>query len=205
MPGGLRDPNSPTTDRTPGRWQWKRGIPTVKGNTDQNRPTWPGKIVATCMSYLTTGGPGNKQNWQAITNRKNLGKVKRREEMPVHMSYQPPRILLTGIHLGWAMRSPPRRTLSLNDWLETTRKVAHSHKTWDCEPHGRAVLLGSLTLLLSTQAPLPHEVSCFVSTCVSSDNSFPSIGQEPTLGPWQGSPFLQHNHWTVREFPVLKF
>ena len=28
------------------------------------------------------------------------GKVKRREDTPVQMSYQPPRILLAGIHLG---------------------------------------------------------------------------------------------------------
>ena len=33
--------------------------------------------------------------------------------------------------------------------------------------------------------------SCFVSTCVSSDSSFPSVRQEPSFGPWKGSPFLQ--------------
>ena len=31
----------------------------------------------------------------------------------------------------------------------------------------------------------------FVSTCVSSDNSFPSVRQEPSFGPWKGSLFLQ--------------
>ena len=31
----------------------------------------------------------------------------------------------------------------------------------------------------------------FVSTCVSSDNSFPSVRQEPSLGPWKGSLYLQ--------------
>ena len=56
---------------------------------------------------------------------------------------------------------------------------------------GRAVLLGSLTLLLSTRVPLPSEISCFVNTWVSSDNSFPSVRQEPGFGPWKGSPFLQ--------------
>ena len=60
-----------------------------------------------------------------------------------------------------------------------------------CEPRGRAVLLGSLTLLLSTRAPFPNKMSCFVSTYVSSDNSFPSVRQEPSFGPWKGSPFLQ--------------
>ena len=37
---------------------------------------------------------------------------------------------------------------------------------------------------------LPNGVSYFVSTCVSSDNSFPSVRQEPGFGPWKGSPFL---------------
>ena len=54
-----------------------------------------------------------------------------------------------------------------------------------------AVLLGFLTLLLSTRVPFPNKISCFVSTCVSSDNSFPSVRQEPGFGPWKGSAFLQ--------------
>ena len=52
-------------------------------------------------------------------------------------------------------------------------------------------VLGSLTLLLSTWVPFPNKVSCFVSTCVSSDNSFLSVRQEPSFEPWKGSPFLQ--------------
>ena len=38
-------------------------------------------------------------------------------------------------------------------------------KPRDCKPCDRAVL-GSLTLLLSAQAPFPNKVSCFVSTCL---------------------------------------
>ena len=33
---------------------------------------------------------------------------------------------------------------------------------------------------------------CFVSTCGSSDDSFLSVRQEPTLRPWKWSHFLQH-------------
>ena len=46
---------------------------------------------------------------------------------------------------------------------------------------------GTLTLLLSTQGSFPNKVSCFVSTCVSSDNSFPSVRQ-PYCSP-PGCPF----------------
>ena len=60
-----------------------------------------------------------------------------------------------------------------------------------CEPRGRAVLLGFLTLLPSTRVPFPNRISCFVSTYVSSDNSFLSVRQEPSFGPWKGSLFLQ--------------
>ena len=67
--------------------------------------------------------------------------------------------------------------------------LSHHHKTRDGEPHGRAVLLGSLTLLLSTRVPFPKKISYFVSTCVSSDGSFLSVRQEPSFGPWKGSSF----------------
>ena len=61
------------------------------------------------------------------------------------------------------------RTLNQSDWpkkdnLENNPIII---KTGDCEPRGRAVLLCSLTLLLSTQVPLPNKVSCFVSLCAS--------------------------------------
>ena len=72
------------------------------------------------------------------------------------------------------------------------RNESHHHETQDLEPRGRAVLLGSLTPLLSAWALLPNKVSCFVSSCVSSEISFLSVRQEPTLGPWKGSPFPQH-------------
>ena len=38
------------------------------------------------------------------------------------------------------------------------------------------------------RASRPNKVSYFVSMCVSSDNSFPSARQEPTLGPRGGFP-----------------
>ena len=55
-------------------------------------------------------------------------------------------------------------------------------------------------ILLSTWVPFPNKVSCFVSTCVSSDNSFPSVRQEPGFGPWKGSPFLQQMETLVGLF-----
>ena len=79
-------------------------------------------------------------------------------------------------------------------WLRgvfASKDGPHSHETRGCEPCGRAILLGSLTLLPSARAPLPNEASSSVSMCVSSDNSFLRVRQQPSLGPWKGSPFLQ--------------
>ena len=39
--------------------------------------------------------------------------------------------------------------------------------------------------------PFPNKISCFVSPCVSSDNSFLSVRQKPSFRPWKESPFLQ--------------
>ena len=65
-------------------------------------------MVTPCMSYL-------KQeilvrNVELLTSYyqpENPGKIKRREEMPLHVSYQPPQILLIEKHLGLVMRAPP--------------------------------------------------------------------------------------------------
>ena len=54
-------------------------------------------------------------------------------------------------------------------------------------------------LLLSTRVPFPNKISCFISTCVSSDSSFLSVRQEPALGPCRGPP-LSYNimtRWSV--------
>ena len=58
------------------------------------------------------------------------------------------------------------------------------HKTQDYEPPGRAILLGSLTLLLSAQAPLPNNISCFVSARVSPRTvHFRVLDKSPILWP----------------------
>ena len=101
-----------------------------------------------------------------------------------------PRIPLTSIHLGWACVRHQERLWIRMIGQRPPRNESHHHKTQDCESCGRAVLLSSLTLLLSTQVPFPNKTSCFVR-CVSSDNSFPSVRQEPSFRPWKGSPFLQ--------------
>ena len=95
---------------------------------------------------------------------------------------------------------------SQNDWLKTTQKLIPSPQNPRLRARGRAVLLRSLTLLLSTWVSFPNKISCFVSTCVSSDNSFSSVRQEPSFGSWKGSSFLQHScqHFILPSGTILK-
>ena len=58
-------------------------------------------MVSTCMNYLKQ--EDLVRNVELLTSYyqpENPGKIKRREEMPVHVSYQPPKILLTEKHLS---------------------------------------------------------------------------------------------------------
>ena len=96
----------------------------------------------------------------------------------------------------------PGRTLSQSDWPRQPGNEPHHHKTPDRESCGRAVLLSPFILLLSTQVPFP-DVSCFVSTVDSLDNSLLSVGKSPPSGPGWGGPSCntyykkQHNLFKI--------
>ena len=85
-----------------------------KGRIDWNCPSWPRTILTIYISYFMTGGPGKEYgtNEPPRSRIQELGRVKRRH----NVSYQLPRILLAGIHLGWAMRTPPRRKDPEQEW-----------------------------------------------------------------------------------------
>ena len=102
-----------------------------RGNTDWNCLPWSRKTVATCMSYLTTGDPRTETTTNKLPpTGKNFGKVKRREEMAVYMSDQPPRTL-AGTTL--AERSMYHQE---GPWVRTIghrqlRNYSHLHKDGD--------------------------------------------------------------------------
>ena len=96
-----------------------------------------------------------------------------------------------------------------SDWMRTwARWLARDNpnspnpthrKTWDCKPQGRAVLLVSLTLLLSTPASLFNKVFCFVST-VAPWTIHLSLRQGPTLRPSKRShPVTKSHQWLRRD------
>ena len=76
--------------------------PALRGDTDWNRLPWPGKIGATCMSYLNnrSGTRGKEYGTNKLPQTRIIQEGSRKEEMSIHMFYQPARILLAEIHLG---------------------------------------------------------------------------------------------------------
>ena len=100
-------------------------------------------------------------------------------------------------HPCWLNKACTTRKDSESEWLAKDYSETNTItiKPATAKPCDRAVLLGSLTLLLSARVPFPNKISCFFSICVSSDNSFLCVRQEPSVGPWKGSPFLQHYHF----------
>ena len=124
---------------------------------------------------------------------------KSQKETPVHMSFQPSRILLTGIHLGWAMFVLPGRTLSQNDESETseTNPITRRPEIWShmaeqsfwvpwlcCSPPG---------------CPCPVKFLA-LSACVSPWTiHFWMLGKSLFSGPGRGH--LCHNSYRALEQP----
>ena len=146
------------------------------------------------MNYLATGSPGKECGTNKLPP---TGRIQERSKGERRLQS----ICPTNLPESFSLESIFAKRCTCHwegFWLRVIVQrqpgnQSHHHKTWDFRPHRRAALLGSLTLLLATWVPLPNKVSFFVSTCVSSDNSFPSVRQEPPFRPWKVSPFKQQN------------
>ena len=123
--------------------------------------THPGQapIVTICMSCFTTEGPGKEH--RTVPTRRILERSEGDTTCPT-TSQNP-----SCWHPAWLSNVCTARKDPESERLAKDNSDANpnSRKTWDHEPNGRAVLLGFPALLLSTQAPLPNKISCFVSMC----------------------------------------
>ena len=158
-------------------------------------------MVTTCLSCLTAGGPDTEHGACTVlppkTNRENLRGAERREEMPAHnISYQPPRILLAGIHLGWEMRMPPGRMLSQTRYGQQARWLARDN------PETNSITIKPETVSHAPDqfswVPSPHwspprrpflVKSFALSVRVSPQTiHFWVLDKSPLLGPGRGTP-----------------
>ena len=134
------------------------------------------------MSYFRTGGHGKE-------HRTNMSPPFRKGQKETLHVLPRPRIILTGwvLHPFSLSNACASRKFPESEWLAKDNLEINPISI-NPRPQGRAFLLGSLILMFSAQAPLPNKVSCCVSTCVSSDNSFLSIRQEPLFRTWNRFP-----------------
>ena len=103
------------------------------------------------------------------------------------MSYKPPRIILTGMHLGWVMHRPQVRTPSQSNWLETTWNLIPPPQNPGWWAMRQSISPRFLTLLLSAQASFPIK-SLALSVCRSPQTvHFLVSDKSPLSGPG-GSP-----------------
>ena len=113
----------------------------------------------------------------------------------------PPSILLAGIHLGWAILGTTRKD-SESEWLAKDNQEANP-TTIKPETASQVAKHFSWVPLAYCPPPsnlFPNKISCFVSSYVSLDNSFPSVRQEPTLGPWKAFPIPATGQQRMRWF-----
>ena len=75
-------------------------------------PPWPGTTVTICIIVLQQEVPVRNTELITLHQLEEFGKGQ--SETPYVRP--PPRILFSGIHLGWIRRAPPGRTLEL-EWL----------------------------------------------------------------------------------------
>ena len=158
-------------------------------HTDWNRPPWPGTIVTICVSYFTTGGPTKEHG----TNKPSP--TRRVQERLKGGTTCPTTSQKTRWHSSWLNNVRATKMNPESEWLSKdkpeTNPITIKPETWSHmaeQPSWVPLPYGS---------PLAKKVSCFVSMCVSSDNSFLNIRQETLFRPWKWSAFLQQTYFEV--------
>lgn len=152
---------------------------------DWNHLSWPKMIVFTYVSYLTRRDPGKDCGTNKLSQLEFKKTQKEQGDSRAYVlptSQNPSFWNPSWLSEAFATRKDPESELLARDNPETNPVTMNLKTATTCQ----IVLLGSLTLWLSTWAPLPNKFFCFVSTCVSSDNSFLSVRPES----WKESPFL---------------
>ena len=146
-------------------------------------------MITTCLSCLTTGGPNRNM---VCRHRKLTRRI--REGPKEGGDDQPPRILRTGIHLGWEMCAPPERTLSQTmgqaRWLARDNPETNPI-TIESETESHLAEQFSWVPLLCCSPPgCPFPIKSFALAARVSPWTihFQVLDKSPLLGPGRGLP-----------------
>ena len=151
-------------------------------------PTLAGTIVIICMSCFMTGGPGKEHGTNNPPPTRRVLERSKGDTTCLTTSQNP-----SHWHPSWLIDVCATRKDSESEWLAKDNRETNPI-TIKLETESHVAEQSSWLPLCYCSLPgcsFPNKISCFVSICVSLDNSFPSVSQEPTFGPWKGSPFLQ--------------
>ena len=140
------------------------------------------------MSYFMTGDPGKEhRSHKPPPTGGTQERSKGRRKTQVHVSSQNPSCWSP----SWLSDAgTTRKTLNENDWPETTQKTISSPENLRLGAARQSSSSGFPYPWLFMGHPFPIK-SLALLTCISLDNLFPSVRQEPTLRPWKGPPFQE--------------
>ena len=164
---------------------------------DWNCPPSPGTIVTICMSCFRTGRPGKKQGTNKPPPTRRVRERSKGDTTCLTTSQKP-----SLWHPSWPNKACTTRKDSQSEWLAKDN-LETNPITIKPETASHVTEQFSWLLLPYCNPPFPNNISCFVSTCVSWDNSFPRVRQEPSFRPWKGSPYLHQNHSASTAFLTL--
>ena len=151
---------------------------TVRGkHTDWSHPSWPATTVAICMRCFTTGGPGKEHGTNKPPPARRVQEKSKGDTTCLTTSPKP-----SLWHSSWLSKACTIRKDSESEWLvkdnPETNPITINLRLlamWQsCSP-------GFPYPAALCRVPFPSKISCFVSTCVSLENSFLSVRQEPTF------------------------
>ena len=151
-----------------GRLKHFLGLPSsyvpVRGKTGWNLSSWPDTTVTIRMSYFTTGGPGKEHgtNKTALTGR--IWERSKGDPSPNVLPTSQKFSSLESILAECCVCHQEGRWFRMKCQRQPENKSYH-HNTQDWEPCGKAVLLGSLTLLLHLGAPSQYSLLLYQHMC----------------------------------------
>ena len=180
---GPGEPEQVQCSGEPCRMSLSSEVGVLGGAHRRKPPPWPGTGVAVCVSYFKTRGPARGRE---LTSQYQPWEFRKgRKEAPCVQP--PPRMLLAGLHLGWATRWPPGRTLSRDEGSEITRKRIPSAPGLRAPWGGNSPGSSCLALLLSARPPSPVEPLA-LSACASPWTiRFWVLDRSSLSGPGRGS------------------
>ena len=165
----------------------------VRGNTDQNCSPWRGKIVAACMSLLTTGGPGKKHGTNKLPPSRRIrerskGERRRQSICPTNL---PEFFLLESILAERCVHHQE----GLPEWERLARDNLETNPIPIKPETASHVAEQSFWIPLPSCSPpgCPFPIKCLALSARVSPGTihFRVLDESPLSGPGRDSPFLQ--------------